>query len=100
MQDGLAVALGFEGALAQNRPQVGVVVDLAVGHEHVFVVGDGLGSVLGSNNRETAMGHHDGRIRCSTHAHVVGTAMGDPVDHPMREIEVVDLPKADIAAHA
>ena len=60
MQDGLAVALRREGGLAQDRAQVGVVVDLAIGHQHVVGAVDRLHAVLGADDREPAM-RHQGR---------------------------------------
>ena len=46
VQDGLAVGAGGEGVLPQDRAQILVVVDLAVGHQRGAGAGDRLGAVL------------------------------------------------------
>jgi len=50
MQNSLAVAFGLERALAEDRAQISVIVNHAVGDEHIFGAVDRLGAVLGTND--------------------------------------------------
>ena len=100
VQDGLAVALRREGGLAQDRAQVGVVVDLAIGHQHVVGAVDRLHAVVGADDREPAMRHQGRHAGRPADLHVVRAAMRDLRDHAARKLGLVDLPEADKSAHA
>ena len=90
----LAVARGLERALAQDRAQILVVVDLAIGDQEITGLVDGLPTVLRPDDREAAMGHDDRRARQAGDLDRIGAAMGDLVDHARGERFVSDIPKA------
>ena len=82
------------------RPQLGVVVDLAVGDQHMLAAHDRLRSRLRADDREPAMRHHRGHARQLYDPQLVRPAMGDLLDHPPRERGIPRPPQAYEAAHA
>ena len=100
MQDGLAVALRREPLRAECRPQIGVIVNLAVGDQHVVAPHDRLRSRLRTDDRKPAMRHHRGHARQLYDLQLVRPAMGDLLHHPPRERGIPRPPQAHEAAHA
>jgi len=99
VQDGFAVAFGLESAFTEDRAQICVIVDLAVGDEDVFSTVNRLAAVFGTYNRQSAVSHYGGHVGRLAHVHFVRPAMGDLADHPTGKFLIVNIPEADKAAH-
>ena len=100
VEDGLAVALGREEALAQDAAQRGIVVDLAIGDQDVVAVPDRLRAGLGADDREPAVRHHRRHRGELRDLQFVRSAMGDLVDHAPGERRIAGLPQTYETAHA
>lgn len=99
MQDRLTVGFRLKSSLAKDRPQIRMVVDFAVGDQHVVHLADRLRPVRRTDDRKPAMGHHHGLTLQGRDMNLVRAAVGDLFDHFFSKGSVVDVPQADRAAH-
>ena len=99
MQDGLAVARRLESAFAEDRPQVLMIVDLAVRHQQIVRLVDRLLPVLRPDDRQPAMRHHGLCSRQARHLDGIRPPMRDLPDHPVGEGFISGIPETDETTH-
>lgn len=99
MQDCLAVTGGFKSTFAEDRANIPVIVDLAIGDQEVIRLVNRLCPVFRPDDRQAAMRHDHRCPGKPRDLNCVRPAMGDLADHPVCKCFVTDIPEADKSAN-